>query len=868
MNQTTLKIAMAAFMHDMGKFAGLDELGISSKDIDEYDHQLYLPAFNGRYSHYHALYTAEFIKRFQEYFPSELNSANWGEGDIFTNLAAMHHKPESPMQWVIAVADRLSSGWDRDNFEQNDNCGTHFKDYKKTRLLPILEQLNLDEAKHSDSVGNYKYRYGLAPVTPKTIFPGRMEDIVPKSNKKANTEYKELFDKFIDNLKILSHRDKIELWYEHFDSLMMIYTSHIPAARVGDIVADVSLYDHSRTSAALAAALYLFHVQTDSFTEKDIKSYDGNKFFLINGDFRGIQNFIFSSASDSQKFRSKILRGRSFAVSLLSELAADMLCRKIGLPTTSVILNAAGKFTIIAPNTSQTMSAVNDVKKTINDWLVKNSFGETVVNITVQEASCNDFTKDNFIKLWDRFNLKMEQEKYSGFDIGLYGGPVEGYLDDFIIEHRKINEPGKPAVCPLCGKRPATTTFQDEPVCRICRDHIFLGTNIVKKNRLAVRFVEDAPRSDNSLMEPVFGRYQVFFPENLKKHKNNILKYWNIGTDNITKSDAAVRFIKGYVPVYSKEDEEDERIISSGKSDKKKLETIEQIKTGDPKTLNHIACMAKKPDPNRDGKYSGIEALGVLKADVDNLGLLMACGLKEKRYTLSRMATLSRQMNYYFTVYLPWFLENKGFNNIYTVFAGGDDLFLIGPWNSIIELAGSIHQSFADYVCQNKNITFSAGISLHKPHSPIGMMAESSENFLELAKSDDPDEKNRLTLFSETAKWSEIHELIEVEAIFEKWLDEGWISRVMFYRLNEFIKMAEKEKQVTSNNEIHMSDMACTKWRALLAYAVERNIGGKKEEQKKAAQEIMVSLTQWIDTYKAKLRIPLWKILYNRRQEG
>ncbi len=861
MNQTTLKIAMAAFFHDIGKFGGREELEISSGEIDSYDEQLYLKSYNGRYSHYHALYTAEFIKRFKKWLPDELTRPDWGDDDYFTNLAAMHHKPESPMQWIIAIADRLSSGWDRDEFEKNYNCATRFKDYKKTRLLPILEQLSLDETKRSDSIADYKYRYGLEPVSPKTIFPGCMENIVPESNKKADARYRKLFDRFIANLKILSHRDNVELWYEHFDSLMMIYTSHVPAARVGDVIPDVSLYDHCRTTSALAAALYLFHFQTDSFTEKDIRSYDGNKFLLINGDFRGIQKFIFSSAKDSQKFRSKILRGRSFAVSLLSELAADMLCREIGLPATSVILNAAGKFTIIAPDTNPAMDAVNNVKKTINDWLVKISFGETVVNIAVQKASCNDFTKDNFIKLWDNFTTAMEQEKYSGFDMGLYSGPVKDYLDDF------INDPDKPSVCPLCGKRPASEPFQNESVCRICRDHIFLGTNIVKKHRIAVRFAEGVPPSDNSLLEPVFGRYQIFFPGDLKKN-NNILKYWNIGHDNITQSDAAVRFIKGYVPVYGKADEEDERIISSGKSEKKKLENIDQITINAPKTLNQIACMAKKSDPKRDGKYCGLEALGVLKADVDNLGLLMACGLKEKRFTLSRMATLSRQMNYYFTVYLPWFLENMGFNNIYTVFAGGDDLFLIGPWNSIIELSTSIHQSFTDYVCQNKNITFSAGISLHKPHTPIDIMAESSENFLEQAKSDKPEEKNRLTLFSETAKWSEIHELLEIEAIFEKWLDKGWISRVMFYRLNEFIKMAEKEKQVTSNNEIHMKDMACTKWRALLAYAVERNIGGKKEEHKKAAQELMVSLTQWLDTYKGKLRIPLWKILYNRRQEG
>ncbi|MCK5100632.1 MAG: type III-A CRISPR-associated protein Cas10/Csm1, partial [Desulfobacteraceae bacterium] len=176
-------------------------------------------------------------------------------------------------------------------------------------------------------------------------------------------------------------------------------------------------------------------------------------------------------------------------------------------------------------------------------------------------------------------------------------------------------------------------------------------------------------------------------------------------------------------------------------------------------------------------------------------------------------------------------------------------------------------KSFADYVCKNKNITFSAGISIHKPHTTIDVMSESSEAFLETAKSNE--EKNSLTLFSVTAKWSEIQELMEIEETFTGWLDKGWISRVMFYNLNKFIEMAEKEKQlIEKEDEIHINDMACTKWRSLLAYSVDRNIGKKNSDKEKIKQEVMVNLTRWLAKYKGKLRIPLWKILYNRRQEG
>jgi CRISPR/Cas system-associated protein Cas10 (large subunit of type III CRISPR-Cas system) len=42
--------------------------------------------------------------------------------------------------------------------------------------------------------------------------------------------------------------------------------------------------------------------------------------------------FHLSDSGEAGKNRAKILRGRSFAVSLYCELAADMLCRAIGIP--------------------------------------------------------------------------------------------------------------------------------------------------------------------------------------------------------------------------------------------------------------------------------------------------------------------------------------------------------------------------------------------------------------------------------------------------------------------------------------------------------------------------------------------------------
>ncbi len=281
-----------------------------------------------------------------------------------------------------------------------------------------------------------------------------------------------------------------------------------------------------------------------------------------------------------------------------------------------------------------------------------------------------------------------------------------------------------------------------------------------------------------------------------------------------------------------------------------------------PKTLNDLAA-----DAVTDGQ--GIEALGILKADVDNLGLLMACGLRKKLYTVSRMASLSRQLDHFFSLYLPDFLSNsEKFQNVYTVFAGGDDLFLIGPWNRMIELATILENKFKDYVCQNPEITFSAGISLHKPHTPINALARASETALEQSKHGG---RKRITLFERTVEWPVFKALDAVRDELYQWATDQWISLVFLYRINFFIAMAEQEKQLLDDfrEGIPLDRMSCTQWRAKLAYTLERNAvpGIDPGQRKERLNHVREKTAMWLTVYGGDLRIALWVLQYSLRKE-
>lgn len=868
MDATTLKVLAAGLLHDLGKAGTRTTFGID-RDYVERHENVYLPVHHGRYSHHHALFSVAIIEKHSKLFPPEFLRSQWGEGDAFLNLVGGHHNPSSPLQWIVAVADRISSGWDRDIFYKEEDAIAP-KEYLRTRLFPLFEHL-LVEGDEYVSESDFKYCYPLAPMSPHNIFPMSRDEAQAIGGSKASS-YEMLFDEFLESAAKLLHRtENLELWLEHFDSLMMVYLSSIPAARAGKVVPDVSLYDHSRTTAALASALYLYHKATDSLDHSSIADQETNKFLMVSGDLYGIQDFIFTGYGDTRKHRSKLLRGRSLYVSLLTELASDKLCRAMGLHRLSSIMSAAGKFLIVGPNTDAAKDAVDRVAEEINEWLFQLSFGETSLGITHLSASPRDFAERKFQELWDRISLQVEQKKFTKLDLHRHGGVVKGYLDRFNTD---LNSP----LCPICGKRPSSARVEGreyideetQSACELCRDQIFLGTQIVKHRTMNIMSAEgDCGPENLILLEPIFGSYQVTFTQNDRSTRGKmpkLLASWDIRSwerDSLA-SNVTLKMINGYVPVYEEEDKHDERILLTQKSEEKKLEAIDQIQLGDPKTFAHIAAKALLLDEEKQD-CMGVDALGVLKADVDNLGLLMSCGLKAERFTVSRLATLSRQLNTFFAYYLPYKLNNNNhFKDVYTVFGGGDDLFLIGPWNRMLDLAVELTKDFNRYCCDNPQIHLSAGIHYCKANIPLDALATQAEEALDKAKQG---QKNQVTVFGETVPWSRMENLIDISQKMRAWYEEGLVTRSMFYKLNEIIHMAAREKQVLSGNEIYFRDMHVTKWRALLSYFAVRNVAksSPKEEREKKVNEVLGLMAQWLGRHGGSLKIPLWHFLYNTR---
>jgi CRISPR-associated protein Csm1 len=762
--QRSCRVALAAYLHDLGKFA--ERAGAFDRDPRLDAHlTLYCPFHHAGesrwFSHRHAAYTALAFDLIETHLPDLLGGdpspfvgrvragdpENVEATDSLINAAAAHHRPDTFLQWVTATADRVASGFEREEFEQYNAAKDETReglDHFTARLLTLFEQARVGGQASSD--GALRFRYPLGPLAPQTIFPVEANGCETREREPAKREYTKLWDEFVTGLEAIprSHRSNWPLWLDHFESLWLAFTHAIPAATAFNIKPEVSLYDHSRAVAALAVALWRWHDahgQTDDSAASAMREradYAQPKFLLVQGDFFGIQNFIFAAGGETRKHAAKLLRGRSFQVSLFTEMAALRLLDELALPPTSQVVNAAGKFLIVAPNTNEVRETLTSVCTEFDAWFREHTFGMAGMGLAWEEASCSDFLKgppgqlSPYSKLLERLHRSLERAKYRRFDLCARAAPpLPGSFPH--------------GVCEYNGRLPADhpRSGGDVASCAMSGDQITIGVALARPNldRLLVLRGDAAQelhqRRDLTLLDVDVFDYALAFTGSEDAsgkfgefaRERTLRRCWDFSaaqSDDATGEQSlwtgyGRRFISGYVPRVSAEDQ----MTLRGRYP----QDVAVPGEDELKTFDMLACEDR--ELNGEGNWLGIRALGVLKGDIDNLGELFRDGLGNP--TFAKSAALSRQVNGFFAIYLPWLLSRE-FTSTYTVFAGGDDFFLIGPWRTVQKLAKRMRDDFASYVAQNAQIHFSAGIVAEKPGAPVGALADLAEAALDAAK--------------------------------------------------------------------------------------------------------------------------------------
>lgn len=747
-------LALAGLLHDTGKFGQRAKIDIQK---DSYDFQSYCPMKFGEYwTHQHSAYTADFLKSIVGK-QGEFSFIDPKVSDeSFENISAKHHKPTTAKEWIVAMADRVASGFEREEFfDTYNNSDDRESQDKKLKFYEIP----------LESVFDKKRIFELEKFDTQSIYS--------KEFKKLSQEkYKKLYDEFEQDVVLLKKKPKSN-FVSGLDYLLKKYTSYIPSSTYGT-KANIPLYDHLKTTASFASALAKYH--ENDMNLESIKDYDTKKFLLIAGDFFGIQQFIFDDLPTSKA--SKILRGKSAFIQIFIKVIAIDICNKLGLSKLSIVSDNAGKFEILAPNAAQTKESLKIIQKELNSWFLENTFGQSGIGISFVEVSPRDFTESKFQALRDTLAKQIELTKYKKFDLTTQNSIFDVETKD------------NAHLCKTCNKRFKNNTNNDKS-CDYCQTFITLGEQLAKAS-----FINITTKKTDI---PLYGEYFVEFKSYIDAGSEIV---FDISNDEEFKGYAKWA-LKSYVQT-----NDDKSIVD--------FETLEE--------------RARKDEV-------GAKALMSLKGDVDNMGDFLKKG---NINSFAKFNFISRLIDYFFSVKVSKMMDGK---NVYTIFAGGDDFFIIGSWDEIIILAREIREEFMKFV-SGSTLSLSVGMVMFKHSKPINFIAHLSEEALEDSKK--LEGKDGITLFKESVKWNKY---LDGSRFIEE-LEKTNPNTAFTYLLLDFIEMSKKVK--------YDGDIASTIWKSKLNYSFTRNMD-------KGQQSFLAIIDKMIDKHPKEAKMKVSEFIYKRR---
>lgn len=768
-----------------------------------------------------------------------------GEGtERLLNCVRYHHKDylqkakldKNDLAYIVYEADNIASGMDR-----RENEG------EEKGFDPKLNLDSIFSVFYSDKEIQVANKYPLIYKDINKSFNYPRTDISLATNSNYEALLNKIKSHFITKvISQISINQLLQIIEEGF--------SYVPSSTNRAEVCDISLYVHSKITSAVASCMKLY------FDEQQIQDYkkycfnSGSKIFrnekiylLISGDISGIQDFIYTIPS---KGALKTLRGRSLYIDLLLEEFIDEYLEQIGLSRANVLYSGGGHFYILAPNIEDTKKAIDKLQAKMNRWLMENIGINLYLAIGMAECSANNLMKSEAQgNLFAIVNKKLKDDKTIRYS------KDKDFLEYiFNVEKEKDTAKKECNICHNLVDKLWKYNSDEEIACEFCLNLYKLGQDILTQDLV---FVISEEKIDGGIK--IFGKdkdlymYAVNIAD-IDMFKGKILRIYS--KNNLLENDLAIRL---YLADYSAKNENDEVM-----------------------TFDDLAKSSCKID-------KGIKRLGVLRLDIDDLGIAFSSGFvsdKDKiednlRYaTLSRYADLSKDISMFFKVAINKIcagdltgcvdFEERAFNifgiakapkrKVNIIYAGGDDLFLVGAWDEVLEVAIDINRAFKQFT--NGKLTLSAGMAMFSPTYPISKMAEIAGLLVQMSKN--RKDKNSIALFGMETNLKANGQLeckhiytwadFEMKVCKEKMnyllarlsfdgdkFNKLSVGKSLIYRLMDLIQLADEDKLNI----------------ARFAYVLARMQPKQdKDEQKRKVYEDFVSkMYQWINNNEDKKQL-------------
>lgn len=809
------EVYLAALLHDIGKFYQRAD-NLIGEVIKDNQHLKALAEMvcpindTGSFGYQHAFWTCKFFedhadKTFNQIRENgkelfRVNKYNGRNDDNLPNLAAFHHKPQTKLQAMVQLADWWSSGMERipDRLEKDEAPDFGKFRYKKVPMFSPFNKV------HN---GNFSSAYSFVPLSLSEQCMPNPE--ILKTDFK-NTDKKAFEEKYISLWKGFNER-LIELPQDSYrgfaESLLFLlknYTWTIPAST--NDMADVSLYEHLKTTAAIADCFYQYEKEfPGSFVwEKGVRKPNFSKgnypLMLCCWDLSGIQDFLYNIAGSKA---SVSLKGRSFFLQLLVETIIQKTLNACDIQLGNVIYSSGGKLFILLPNTEKNIAKLNELHVEFEKNLWQEHKGKIYLCLGLQGFSFDsskriilfpDGSEGDFSILWKKVIDHAASGKFRK-----YKSFIDDSFESFFEPDGSWEKGEKYQLCAVTGEEgiknqtlvnlnPKAESEEEKVwVLKTVKEQAELGNSLKDADYILTYLGKDEQGSNflskratcnidvakSGIFHYLFDQQQLAF-DDAEFRKISSVDVARVRGINLPEFYNYAR-LKGTGCSYG-------YLFYGGN----KQASI----SNENKTFEQLCYVEQKNSES---------FLGILRMDVDGLGRIFAEGIPEEKRSFAAYSTFSAQLDWFFSGYLNTIRNSDLFrDHVNIIYSGGDDVFAVGRWDKIIDFAEKIREEFRRFTGR-EDISISGGVTIVNAKFPIRLGASMAGTAEDKAKSFDNEKKNALCLFGEVAGWE--NEWPEVKALKEELIKlmtmQGGLSKAFLHQLIRWKVQKDDKKSIS-----------------------------------------------------------------------